>query len=295
MIEDIYNEPKGKVIIVDWGIFSHQAIFVYAKLMKDKKTNPNVFVTQSNKICLVSMISALSKIGVSKDDLIIIAQDNLLGSWRKQYKEEYKADRKELRDKTAEESGIVWKDEWKKMDDLISMLKEKAPVHVVNIPNIEADDIAAVACKYYADKQIICVSYDGDWEQFWHYGDRVKLFSIKKKNNPYKIRPSNFNVYKKIAKEITSKTHNNLGSEVASERDYEIKKLIIDMINLPKEVTEPIIEVLKDLSPNHGGDYSSIVTSVNCWNNVYDNKRVITYEKCLKASIKDKKYKGKKK
>ena len=285
----MFNDAKGKVIVVDYSIFSHQSIHVYAKLFLDRQTNPKVFVSPSDVICLTSIISTLCKVGVTKDDIIIFAIDNRLGSWRKQYKTEYKSDRKDSRDKLeAEIPGFKWSVEFPKINGLLERLRTKAPINVVDVPNMEADDIAAVASKYFSDRQVILISSDSDWEAMFHY-DNVRIVSPKKKDYPYKIKPANFNVWKKIAKEITSKTHNNLGSEVASAHDYEVKKLIIDLINLPPEITEPITAALAKCHSDHSGNYNEIRTYCNRWDSIYDTKKVISYEKCVKHFLKGKK------
>jgi hypothetical protein len=111
------------------------------------------------------------------------------------------------------------------------------------VHNCEADDIAAVCCKYYRDNEIVLISYDADWEQCWSY-DNVKIFSPLSKK--WKIKPNNFNLYSFISKKIEKEVSDNMVTPILNEKDYQNRLLCVDLINLPEVIENPILDILKN-------------------------------------------------
>lgn len=121
-------ENKSKIIICDFGILSHRSIFSTVR----NSTVPATYV------CLSSIIGCLKRIGVNKEDKVIIAID-ARNSWRKDYEISYKADRSQKR----KESPIDWDKEYKNINWLLEKLDLATNFHNILLPRCEADDIQA--------------------------------------------------------------------------------------------------------------------------------------------------------
>ena len=77
----------SKLVIVDWGNVIHKAIFAF-------RNNSQVPVSYT---ILRMIIGYLKRIGVTLEDKIICAED--YGSWRKDIDKNYKAQRKDYRER----------------------------------------------------------------------------------------------------------------------------------------------------------------------------------------------------
>lgn len=258
-----------KVVVIDFGIFSHRAIFA-------TMNNPKI---PSTYTCFNMMLSSLGRIGVNPDDKIIIACDGR-SSWRKEYEKAYKADRAKKR----AESPIDWNSEYTKMNQLLENIDKATDWHIIKLDHIEADDIMAVASRYYKDKEVILVTYDSDLEQCWSYTN-VKIFSIMKKSKggkgAYKIKPKNFNVYKFLAKKVNKEVSDNLVSPILNEEDYDNRMICINLLELPQWVENTIIKELKELKVKKGNFnllwFKNLRPKLN---NLYNSTKILTYDYC---------------
>ncbi len=263
----------NKLIILDYSIFVHRAIFAWRK----NKSIPPTYT------CLNMMLSALRKIGIDPFDEIMLACDGE-GNWRKDYETEYKANRKAFRESFED---INWTEMFAKSDELLSKLNAGTDWQVVKIDKIEADDIASVACRYFIDKEIILVSYDSDWEQLWKY-DNVKIFSIMKKykgvKGSYKVKPQDFNVYKLLSKKIEKETADNLVNPILSAKDYENRETIVSLLKLPDFIEGRITEEFKNLKEKEENlDLVPFNNLREKLGNLYnDTKKIINYEDAVK-------------
>ena len=223
---------KNKTVILDWSIFLFRS--AYASIH-----TPAIPITFT---ALSMIIGNLKRIGLEPDDTVIVAMDGK-GNWRKEFEPSYKGNRKEQREKSGLDFDKIFKD----FDSLIEEVDQATNWHVVKLDTIEADDIASVCCKYekFKDDDIVLVSYDSDWEQMWHY-QNVKIFSPMTKR--YKIKPSNFDVYKLIAKKIRKEVADNLVNPILSTKDFDKREKVINLLDLPEFVEEPIKESLNNLS-----------------------------------------------
>lgn len=265
----------NKVIVLDWGIFLHRSIWATLN-------NPNV---PSTYTCLNMIFGCLKRIGIEEDDTVLVAVD-FLKSWRKQYEEGYKADRKQKKD----ESPIDWKYQYGLMNDLLLDLEEATNWHVIKLEHIEADDIMAVASRTFTTKEVILVTYDSDLEQCWHYPN-VKIFSPKTKR--YKIPPAKFNVYELIAKKINKEASDNLVNPILTKADYHNRLTCINLLELPNEVEDKIKEALNNLQPKISEPellpFSSLIPR---YKDLYVHNKIETYEHSVK--YKERKEKQKK-
>ncbi len=269
-------ENKEKVVIVDYSIFLHRAIFSWRK----RKDIPPEYT------CLSMIVGCLSKVGVEPCDRIILAID-ARNSWRKDVDKAYKGNRKEYREK---QTDIDWDDMYARFNILLEDLDKGTDWNILKLDRLEADDIIAVGCRYYKNKEVVIVSYDKDFEQLIIYPN-VKIFSPLTKK--YKIVE---NPYTTLAKKIEKETSDNLTSPILSAEDYEKRKMIVSLIELPDFVEQSVKIELNKLGDKSGDlRYVPFETIRNRIGRLYnDKKNVVSYEKCLKPKRKKKIKKRKK-
>lgn len=276
-----------KIILIDFGIFQHKAIFSYHSSLKRTSNVPPPEYT-----CLSMMIAALKKIGVGKKDTVIIAVDSKYGSWRRDVEKDYKANRKEARKKF----DINWKDMYNRMNRLLKQIDESTPFHIVRGRKLEADDIIAFATEHFAEDECVIVSYDTDFEQLL-VRDNVKIFSThpKAKVCPYKIldldRQKEIDkAFKSLAQKIRKETADNLVNPVLTEEDYDKRKMCVDLIHLPEFIRVRIKRKLERLEPKEDYDENQIpFTSIrNRYPEIYTTNYRITYEECKRKKEKQK-------
>jgi len=278
---------NNKVIILDYGMFLHRAIFSW----RNRKNIPMEYT-------LLSMIvSSLSKIGLEPYDIVIVAVDGR-HSWRKDIEEEYKANRKAYRDSFDD---INWQDMYKKSDILLDKINKGTDWHIIKENGLEADDIMAVGCRYFNNKEIILCTFDSDLEQCFIY-DNVKIFSPLKKakgsKGAYKVKPKNFNVYKLISKKIEKEVSDNLVNPILNEEDYEKRKQCVSLIELPEIIENKIINIFDNLKEKEKIDinYIPFITIRKRINKLYNDKnKKIDYDYCVKLETKRRKRKRRKK
>jgi len=257
-----------KVILVDWGYFMFTAI--YQNYRDDNL--PSTF------LALTMLFSALKKVGIERDDLVIIACDSEQGSWRKQLDSNYKSNRAEIRAK----QDIDFEKEFKKFDEMLANLNLATPFHIIKIDLLEADDIIAVATQVFKDKKCIIISADSDFEQLFVY-DNVHIYSPKSKK--YKLRPSN--PYSVLLKKIKKERADNLVSPILNERDFEIRKQIVNLIELPQDIYEHVKSVLLHLpSKSFNPDIISYPYVRQLFAKIYNKNGAITYRQSFKRNKK---------
>jgi 5'-3' exonuclease len=307
---------KNRIIVLDNGVLTHRAIFAknaQLQLQKEGKLSANAIILPASYTYFSIIISALKKIGVNSEDIIILAGDGR-NSWRKAFYPQYKAQRKEHRDSYQD---IDWTNEYGLINKVVDQLKIATDWNFVWLSNvlsyadllftqegekfliddgeqdyfeqfgIEADDIIACASKYYKDSEVIIVSIDADLDQLAVY-ENVKVFSLMAKykgsKGVYKIINNGYNVLStKIEK--GDKGDNILPgvTDDGSEEACNIRRLIIDLINLPSFVEEKILpyfqnftkkEVLLEKLPFQK-------SLANRYMQIYDKTNVITYDECI--------------
>ena len=248
---------KNKVIVLDLGIFTHRTYFasLSGSGMNEKYT------------CFSMMLSNLKIIGVNEGDLVICACEGL-NNWRKQQSTEYKSDRKKI------PQGF-----WDKMNDMMDDIEIATNWAVIKVPTLEADDVMAVACTYFKDKEVVLVTYDHDLEQMWIY-DNVKIFSPHPKSKKYKVKPDDYNVYKQIAKSVEKEAGDGLKSDITTKEERENREMLVNLISLPEFVEEPIkkefgmIDYKKDIRL----DLLPGKKIPETFMDIYKSDKVVTYE-----------------
>jgi len=253
---------KSKIILIDWNIFVHRAIFAM-------KNNPQI---PAEYTCLSMILGCLTRIGLTSDDKVFLALD-WGKSWRKSYDYDYKANRKAYRESF---SNINWKEMYEKMNVLRDKLEASTDWHVLKSEGLEADDWCAIASRFFKDNIVVIVSYDKDLEQLLAY-DNVRIFSpmtknYKKVDNPYKC----------LSEKIKKEASDNLNNPILNEADFDKRNLIVNLLALPEFVEQPAIERFRNLELK-GEDldnfpFYSLKERYEKLT-IYDEKKIINYEK----------------
>lgn len=275
-------EDKHKVVFIDWGLFLHRAIFAWSS--QRKTVAKGAFLPPAHYTCLMMVINCLKKVGVDKQDLLIVAVDGR-GNWRRDVDPNYKANRKEIK----QNDDIDWMYWYKKFDDLVDKLKVSSPLNFIRIPKLEADDIISVGVRYYSENECIIISSDSDFEQLTSLPN-VKVFSpvtkqYKSVDNPYKVLAS------KIKKEVTD----NLLSPILDEADYTRRHMLVSLLELPDYVEKLALDEIKKVGYNKFDPALFPFKNMNeQFQKIYNKDQIVLYEDSMKIKVK-KKSKSKKK
>jgi hypothetical protein len=216
-----------RYLLVDWGYLMFRAIFSW---LKTKQATP--VYTSFNML-----IANLKRVGITENDIVIIATDSPKGSWRKEVDCAYKANRKEAREK----HDIDWSKTFQEFNEFIEKLDSYTPFHVIQIDKLEADDIISYGCRKFKDNECVIISADSDYEMLMAFKN-VKVFSpLRKKYKDIK------NPYALLAQKIKKETADNLVTEIHSQEDYDRRKKIVNLLELPPEIDSLVEERLNDL------------------------------------------------
>ena len=208
----------------------------------------------------------------------------------------YKANRKAYRQSHEE---IDWKLMFRDFNELLYNLEKTSPFNIIKLDRMEADDIIAVACKYYKNNECIIVSYDKDYEQLCSLVN-VKIFSplvkMGAKRGGYKIIKNPWLV---LAKKIDKEESDNLVNPILSEKDYDKRKMIVDLVDLPDFVIDAITPYLEKISnKEYNLNQMPFKTIREQFSSIYNSNNIVTYEDCIayeeKKKLKKKKAKEKK-
>lgn len=225
------KNSSTKIVLVDSNGFMFRAIFAW-------EVNPSIKPTW---LYLNMLFSSLQRLKLTREDIIILALDSELGSWRRDLDKDYKANRKENREK---HETIDWTYMFEMFNSLLKVLNKSTQFHILKIDKLEADDIISVATRFFKDNECIIVSQDSDFEMLLA-NPNVKLYSPRTKRfksikNPYKI----------LSKKIESEKTDNLISAVLTEKDFEIRNILVNLLELPKEIEQKVEVMLSNLNLN---------------------------------------------
>lgn len=308
----------NKVIIIDAGVILHRSIFSWGAekkrlLEKDILKDP----IPASYTYLNTCYAILKKIGIDKNDIIIIAKDGK-NSWRKAFYPEYKSQRFAMREAHEE---INWNLQYGMINKLERQLNTVTNWHFIQLNDvfnfadlcltdegqkfdienydidmakeygIESDDIQAVACQYFKDKEIILVTIDEDLSQLVYYSN-VKIFNPNLKSptnkakigyykiieNPLKIKADKIRKGDKSDNILVDKRKDSI-------KDVEIRQLIIDLINLPNWIVTPIINILINLNYTKQIDYKNLPFQNSLgkkFDTIYKTDAIRTFDESLK-------------
>jgi hypothetical protein len=274
------TSKKGKIIWIDWSVFVHRSIFA----------SENCPDSSVGYLAMNSLIACLSRIGVHANDTVVVAMDTGK-SWRKKIDPEYKANRKAARE--AHEK-IDWTKCFAAMNDLRDTLNDATPWRFVGIDSIEADDIMAEGVRYFTDYDHVIVSHDADLEQLFIYPN-VNIFSPAAKPPRYKVRLTN--PLELLMKKIRLETSDNLITKLVSERDYDKRKSIVSLLELPAWLKLAVADKFKTF--NEPKIYNDILFPFDSlkprYDNLNDSNKLMTYEDSRKLEERRAKRSAKKK
>jgi 5'-3' exonuclease len=218
----------SKIIAIDSGYMMHRAIFAF-------RNNSAVPATYTY---MRMVLACLKKIGITLEDKVIIACD-YGRSWRKIEDANYKAQRKAGR--KAQESPEWWDEVYKEFNDFEKKLESAINWNYVKVWGLEADDWLSMISRFYSDIETIIISADRDLEQLAAFKN-VKLFSpITKK---YKLIKDPVKV---LMEKIQGDRSDNLLEKPKTEADFERRKRIVNLLELPPHIEQPMKDVLMNL------------------------------------------------
>ena len=211
----------SKLVCIDSGNMMYTSIHVYRRAPMCPPTYTYMKM----------MIGYLKKIGITLEDRVIICQD--YGSWRKKVDPVYKAQRKEAREKL--EKKKFWDDMYQMFNDFIAKISPSMPWHFIRVYDCEADDIASVSCRYFNDyDEKVLISIDRDWEMLCGV-DKVKIFNPRTKMFKIVKNPNAI-----LLEKIQGDKSDNLLTAPKNEEEYKKRKQIVNLLELPKFVEDPI-------------------------------------------------------
>ena len=245
--EPKYIHQHPQVVVLDIGYLMHVSIFSYLAAEDRKKENPDSFIVPSIYTFLSMVIGNLKQLEVTLEDTVIFAMD-YGKSWRKILDPLYKAQRKELREQKRNEQW--WKNQYESFNKFFGLLNICTPWNQVKIFSIEADDIGSVACRYFKDYPVILCSADKDWEILCQYKN-IKLFSPKSKKFKYVPNPAKVLLEKIMGADVSD----NLTEKPNSEEAFELRKKIVNLLELPIEIENKVIAEFDKMMPKNFVSY----------------------------------------
>lgn len=198
-------------------------------------------------------------------DEVILCVDHKM-NWRKKIFPDYKAQRKDAKEK----DDIDWDEFYDQFNVFVDYCRKYFPFYVLQSKYMEADDIAAVLAKTYQNEKKIIVTSDGDYIQLLRYKN-VRIFdpiknTFKKEDDPVRalkvkclmgdrsdnipsIKPRvGIKTAEKLAddpellKEIFD--HPELGDEY--KENYRRNIRLIDLNRIPDKLTERAIKMYEE-------------------------------------------------
>lgn len=262
-----------RVILIDSSTLSFRSILNYMNTIKKNKENgTDKYVDQPHYSYFKSLLSRLKRIGISKNDLIIVACEGR--SWRKDICSEYKGNRPDYTE---------WKPYFKKINWLHEQLDKSTNWHFVREWHSENDDIVAVCARYYKDKEVIIVSSDKDLKQLCYY-DNVSFFNINLECKNGKGMYEKIDNPLKILSDLCingDEGDNVLVYPNETEEDVALRKTLVDLINLPEFVITPIIDILKNLPQKEENlELIPFKDGRRMFEQIYDTKYKLDKEYC---------------
>jgi len=280
----------SKVICVDTSGIFFPCVFVEERLLQDKlDKQTDQFIMSAHVMYYNTILSCLKKIGVDKDDVIVMATEG--HSWRKDYLASYKAQRADDREK---HKLINWDKQFELLNKLHNQLDEATNWHFVRDWNLaEADDVCAVTVRYFKDKEVVVVTGDKDLYQLDYY-DNCKIFTVNKKIKGTKgcYETTITNPLKIIADKtrLGDRSDNLIPLSTDTDEDRELRYMLVNLLELPDYVENAIKEKLSNL-PKKELNLNLLPPFKNAkekFLQIYEKDNVITYEQCEKLMEKRK-------
>lgn len=293
-----------------------RAILLKGGLLKRKAEgtlSQDTFIAPIKYTYFSILISTLKRIGVNEEDTIIIALD-ARNSWRKAFYQKYKAQRKDARDK---QEFVNWDKAWVDIEEINNELELSTDWHFIKFDNVlnlldilqtkegkdliggdytdemfdwdygfESDDVQAVACKVFKDKEVILATGDKDLYML-AYHENVKIWSFNLKK--IKSGTGGYAQIKQPLRILADKVRlgdisdNIIVDKIAdTELEQKRREFIINLLDLPSWVFSPIEEVLKSLPKKEiikeKLPYPTSL-AIRFWE-IYKPDKIVTYQYC---------------
>jgi hypothetical protein len=278
----------SKVVVLDMSVLAFKSIFNYELGLKYKRDGG--FLLPASYTYVSSLISCLKKVGVDSSTKVILALDDK--SWRKKLCADYKANRKEARDK---HTLINWQKEFDSISRINEQLDYATPFHVLRIPMCESDDIASVASRVFKEDELILATIDSDWQMLAYY-QNVKIFNLNFKT------PAGKGGYIKVSKEDAIKILDKkcrcgdkgdnvlvYPQEDEEGNDAELRKTLVNLLELPTEIELAVTEVLQNLPDKQGIKWDALPfknTLGKRFEDIYNPSFRVDYDYCVKLKEK---------
>jgi hypothetical protein len=238
----------SKVILLDASVFAFKSIFNFEMMLKNRKNND--FLMPVEYTYFSTIISCLKKINVEENTKVILSLDDK--SWRKNYLADYKSQRKAAREK---HTLIDWNDCFERINKMNQQLNYATNFHVLRIPNCESDDIIATACRVFKDCEVVIASIDADLQMLCFYPN-VKFFSgnfkVKGSRGGYIYVENPLGILDKKCR-LGDVSDNIVVNKATDDvEDANLRKFIINLLELPQEIELAITEVLQNLPDKQG-------------------------------------------
>ena len=308
----------NKVIVFDCGFMTHRAIFCWGSA---KKRNLEQGISEDPVPASYGYLNAiygtLKKIGITKDDKIIFAQDGW-NSFRRAFLPAYKAQRKAFRESHEE---IDWKKQYAIINNLEKALHNTTNWNFIQLNEvfnfadlclteqgqefkiedydidfateygIEADDIMAIVPKIFPKDEVVLVTIDKDFSQLYYY-DNVKIFNPnlqsptnKAKKGYYEIVSDPLGIISKKVRLGDVSDNILVDKKNDTEHDVEIRKFIIDMLRMPKYVEKPICDALNKLDWDKKTRHEELPfenSLAKKFDTIYESKNIRSWDESVK-------------
>jgi hypothetical protein len=292
---------EQKIILIDFGHFQHTAIFAKATAIRRQEdmalTNPQLaeqmWVLPSTYTSMMMILNVLSKVGVNcdVDDKIIICCDGR-HSWRKNLEIQYKFMRQTVREQCTE---VNWLNEYEYQNQLLHTIDDNTPFFVIHgQEGLEADDWIAEACRVFKDQEVVIIGRDSDYHQLLNL-DNVKIYNPhgSAKKCPYKILSLNREkekqlAYKSLIHKIKKEATDGLTSEVLTEKENQIRRQIVSLLELPLDIVDrmrPTLEEIGRSTKEHLNLEAFSPGIQKLFPKIWDEKYKITYHDCYQRLV----------
>ncbi len=312
----------NKVVVIDSGFFMHKAIYAWAGDKKRRLEAGNDEPPMKSTYTYLNMIfGTLKKIGIDKDDRVIVACD-ARNSWRKAFLEEYKGNRQGLRDANK---LIDWDYHYSIMNKLETQLDDTTNWCFIKLEKvfnyadlvltdvgekheiekygsisydtefgIESDDIQAIIPRFFLDKEVILVTIDEDLSQLAYYKN-CKIFNPNLKSPTNKAKKGFYKIIDKPLSIVHKKVKSGDDSDnilvdkkngTDTDRDVDIRRFIINLLELPDFVEKPVLKALQELDYNKKVLYDQLPFPNSLgqrFDTIYESKDIRTWEQSIKV------------
>jgi len=157
----------------------------------------------------------------------------------------------------------------------------------------ESDDIASVATRVFKDREVILATIDVDWHMLAYYPN-VRIFNLNFKTPKGKggfVQLTKEDALKILAKKcrLGDKGDNVLVYPNEDENDSDLRKTLVNLLELPQEIELAVTEVLQNLPDKQGIKWDALPfknTLGKRFEDIYNPSFRVDYDYCVKLKEK---------